>query len=510
MSHFLQPRKSLFLLPLSRKCDGANVRPFSRPLRLGLSAIFLATLAPFAVGCAAEDGLDSGATDDAIIGTQSSAAAYPEAVLVQVNNASADFCSGVMVAPSVVLTAAHCVVFNPKGAGALGTWTVKAPFAPGGAQTRTASRGEPMEAAFYALTYANYTSTTTLHDLAVLYLDVPFTGITPPTLSSASTPAGTTVRALGRQAVAASTNIVASAAIPLQYTTAADGFVLDYKTTRVTDGGDSGGPLFVNGTHNLVGTETRFDPGKNLDYWSRIEGAVYTWVQGRIASVSSAAITQFQADQANAFCGVLKTACGNPALWQPAKCTGIYQSGFANLFEDLTLAGVAAGGRLSYDSAKGTACINAINAVPMPSRTAAQHATVVNACKDVVTGTQTIGAACRANVECAPGAACKNMVAGTGTCAAIDGLGAACTFSAGRVRSNSCSYHGNAETGRYCSDSDGNGVCENLLPVGTACLFDTQCASNLCGLDADKLAAHCVTTYDELFSNGTCAYFTTP
>jgi V8-like Glu-specific endopeptidase len=510
MSHLSQPKKAIFFLSLSAKCDVAGVRPLTRSRRLGWSALFFAAAAPFAVGCASEDGADEGVIDDAIIGTQSSATAYPEAVLIQVNNAAADFCSGVIVAPNVVLTAAHCVVFNPKGAGALGTWTVKAPFAAGGAQTRTASRGEPMEAAFYARTYANYTSTTTLHDLAVVYLDTPFTGITPPTLSSTARAAATTVRALGRKAVAANTSIVASAAIPLQYTTPADGFVLDYKTTRVTDGGDSGGPLFVNGTHTLVGTETRFDTAKNLDYWSRIEGAVYTWVQGRIASVSSAAIAQFQTDQANAFCGVLKTACGNPGLWRPAKCTGIYQSGFANLFEDLTVAGVTAGGRLSYDSAKGTACINAINAVPMPSRTAAQHATVVSACKDVVTGTQAIGAACRANVECAPGAACKNIVAGAGTCAAIDALGASCTFSASRLRSNSCSYHGNAETGRYCSDTDGNGVCENLLAVGAACLFDTQCASNLCGVDADMLAAHCVNTYDELFSNGTCAYFTTP
>jgi hypothetical protein len=42
--------------------------------------------------------------------------------------------------------------------------------------------------------------------------------------------------------------------------------------------------LFVSGTHRLVGTETRFDPGQNLDYWTRLEGGVYTWVAGRIAA----------------------------------------------------------------------------------------------------------------------------------------------------------------------------------------------------------------------------------
>jgi secreted trypsin-like serine protease len=255
--------------------------PLVRPVLSVALLGFLGSVS--ALGCA-EEAEEAAQSDDAIIGPQYSASSYPEAVLIQVNNAGGDFCSGVIVAPKVVLTAAHCVVFNPKGSGSRGTWTVSAPFASGGAQTRTASRGEPMEAAFASLTYDNYTSTTTLHDLAAIYVDTPFTGIAFPVLSRTPVAAGTSVRALGRKAVAAKTSIVASAAFPLQYTTAKDGFLLDYKSTRVTDGGDSGGPLFVSGTHRLVGTETRFDPGQNLDYWTRLEGGVYTWVTGRIAA----------------------------------------------------------------------------------------------------------------------------------------------------------------------------------------------------------------------------------
>jgi V8-like Glu-specific endopeptidase len=149
-------------------------------VRPALSVALLGLLGT--VGCA-EETEEAAQSDDAITGPQYAASSYPEAVLIQVNNAGGDFCSGVIVAPKVVLTAAHCVVFNPKGSGSRGTWTVSAPFASGGAQTRTASRGEPMEAAFASLTYDTYTSTTTLHDLAAIYVDTPFTGIAFPVLS---------------------------------------------------------------------------------------------------------------------------------------------------------------------------------------------------------------------------------------------------------------------------------------------------------------------------------------
>ena len=62
------------------------------------------------------------------------------------------------------------------------------------------------------------------------------------------------------------------------------GRALDLKTKHVTDGGDSGGPLFIEGTHKLVGTETRFNPTTNKDFWARLDGAVYTWIAGRVTT----------------------------------------------------------------------------------------------------------------------------------------------------------------------------------------------------------------------------------
>jgi len=104
--------------------------------------------------------------------------------MVKVNNAENDFCSGVMIAPGVAVTAAHCVAFNPKGTAPRGTWTLTAPFASGGAQTRTASAADVMDAAFRNTTRDNYDSFGSLHDIAVIFPDTRFTGITYPTVSS--------------------------------------------------------------------------------------------------------------------------------------------------------------------------------------------------------------------------------------------------------------------------------------------------------------------------------------
>lgn len=229
--------------------------------------------------------MPNGELSPQIIGTQRSAAAYSEAVMVKVNNSANDFCSGTVIAPYVVMTAAHCIVFNggPNGAGT-GTWTITAQFTATGTQVRTARGGEPMDAAFWNLTRYDYESHPELHDIGLVYLDTPFTGITFPKLSSVPYPASTKrspvyVSAVGRQTSSATAGLVLSMRTALDYPTAKDNERYCAKTTRLTGGGDSGGPIFIDGTHNLVGTEALFK--SNKDYWTRIDLA-YAFIDARV------------------------------------------------------------------------------------------------------------------------------------------------------------------------------------------------------------------------------------
>lgn len=226
----------------------------------------------------------------------------------------------------------------------------------------------------------------------------------------------------------------------------------------------------------------------------------------------AASVNDFLTRQAAAFCGALKTACGAPATWQAGKCSSIYLAGFSNLFEDLQIPSVTGGGRIAFSKAEADACVQKIGSVPLPTRTAAQQAAIVDACRNVVVGTQQLGKPCAANIECVPGNACKSITNGVGTCASLDVEGASCEYPTPfKRRSNTCSYHGNGETGLFCSNTDNvSGKCVKFQANGTACSFDTQCASNLCAPNATFTAATCVDSYNELTANGTCGFFTTP
>lgn len=446
-----------------------------------------------------------------IIGTQRSATAYTEAVRVKVNNAMGDFCSGVLVAPKVVITAAHCIVFNPGG-----TWTITAPFAAGGSQTRTASTAEPMDPAFYGLPYDSYDTHNEVHDIGLVYMDTAFTGISFPSLSATRyPPTGTTpaVSAVGRASVMESAGLVLSAAVPLSPTNATDGYPFDNKTPRVTGGGDSGGPLFLEGTHTLVGTETRFSPAKNLDYWCRLDGSVYDFIANRVASHGGwgSTVDSFRDEVSNALCARVASCCkvAMPlySLNSPA-CHAIYdQLGFEATARDTKIASPS---NIVVDGPAKTACLTKISDTANCSVTSAELKSAVTDCVAALVGQVPIGGTCVASIECAGQAACEKNAAGIGTCTALRTANQSCqvVYTAGStvdLRDNLsqelCSKRGGGGTGLFCDAYDSatdtyraesTWKCAPAKANGSGCSSDQYCSSLVCAPYGDPNQFTCV------------------
>lgn len=190
----------------------------------------------------------------------SPATAYPEAVVVMAGALLP--CSGVLLAPRVVLTAGHCRSSTKS-------YAVSAPNAPAqgatGSDDWTTYTGDPASSS----------------DTLLIFLDSSIDLPSYPSIAAGQVAAGTQVVDIGRTLNDVITDLLyVSAPVTVHGTGAALGFPFNYQALPdVSQGGDSGGPIELAGagSHTLVAIvdtdtlEQGVPEGTPIDLFARLD-----------------------------------------------------------------------------------------------------------------------------------------------------------------------------------------------------------------------------------------------
>lgn len=206
----------------------------------------------------------------------SSTATHPEVVYVLMlgKDGWTWFCTGTLVSPTTVVTAAHCLQSS-----LFVSWEVVAPTL--AARPRVKATSVTMyDDNWYDVAHA---------DLGIVKLQSPINLPAYAQLTDVSTQVDsgqpTSVGAILRTAEQPEAPFMKTSAMQLS-STVSFGYTHGFGLPMFSKGGDSGAGLFLveagQMTHKLVGVEREPEPTRNLDHLSRVEPAFVKWVQSKM------------------------------------------------------------------------------------------------------------------------------------------------------------------------------------------------------------------------------------
>lgn len=215
------------------------------PAPYTLPPVLLFVLAASGCAMASSDPGDEGDDKNGQIIGGSKASAHQEAVLINMLNSAGyqtSACSGSMIAPRIVLTAGHCV---DRVAG----FQVIAPYTATGKQTAKSKK-------WLSYDWKNVSGSSVdpnKHDVGLIVLDTPITLTKWPTVRKDPIPFGDLAVNIGRinNGSFSSTDLFVSK--PLKMLDGKKtGYPFDYYSSEVIQSGDSGGPVEVPGTFEII------------------------------------------------------------------------------------------------------------------------------------------------------------------------------------------------------------------------------------------------------------------